>query len=280
MNLLLAYLLGILTAVRSKRNNTSRTDDHAEERTHHADPDRPITIMCIPPSPSDEECANEKKQKRRKTITFWIEILGLLVLVTYAGFTIAIWYTMKRANDIAKIAYQSGQRAYIVYEDMNHTMGVVTNPMGKDTIVFNIEARMQNAGNTPAVDALAVIGASEQEEEITEQEFLGAVPHTLVKQPVASIGPKIPFGCGPVHVADSFADSTERPRYIWGWVLYNDIFPKTKPHVTEFCVPVTRIEKDDIVNYSFTKSTVCTRHNCIDEFCDDYPNLAALAKRH
>src|SRR5271157_2164833 len=51
---------------------------------------------------------------------------------------------MIESNRIAKDAYQSGQRAFIVYEDMDHTMDVVTNPMGKDTIIFSIAAKWQN----------------------------------------------------------------------------------------------------------------------------------------
>lgn len=183
---------------------------------------------------------------------------------------------MIKSNRIAKDAYQSGQRAYIVYEDMIHTMDVVTNPRGKDTIVFSIATKWQNTGNTPAVGAISVVAANEQEEEITEQEFVGSVPEVIVRQPVSAIGPKIPFTSVFMHLPESFADSVEKPRYIWGWVLYRDIFPDTKPHVTEFCYRVTKIEKIDIINYSFEKIRPCTHHNCIDEFCDDYANLAAL----
>ncbi len=106
---------------------------------------------------------------------------------------------MIESNRIAKDAYQSGQRAFIVYEDMTHIMDVVTNPMGEDKIVFTIEAKWQNAGNTPAVRAVSVIAANEQDEEITEQEFIRAIPEVLTRQPVAAIGPKIPFTSGPLH---------------------------------------------------------------------------------
>jgi len=208
------------------------------------------------------------------------EKLAVLVAIGLLIANIFQVCAVKKGNDIAKNAYQSGQRAFIVYEDMTHTMNVITNPMGKDTIVFDIAAKWQNAGNTPAVRAISLIAASEQEEELTEQKFLGTIPEVLAKEPVSAIGPKIPFTSGPMHTDESFADSAGKTRYIWGWVVYSDIFPKTEAHVTEFCYRVTKIEKIDIVNYSFAKTTACTHHNCIDEFCDDYANLAALSPKN
>lgn len=273
----LAIFGGIFAAlVALQRNDASKTV-HPENGADNEHTNSPAQSRLVPnsiPGLPDSDKANESKRRT----PFW-EKLAVLVAIGLLIVNIFQVRAVKKGNDIAKNAYQSGQRAFIVYEDMTHTMDVITNPMGKDTIVFSIAAKWQNAGNTPAVRAISVIAASEQEQEITEEEFLGSIPEVLVRVPVAAIGPKIPITSGPLHADESFADSVEKPRYIWGWVLYRDIFPETEPHVTEFCYSVTKIEKIDIMNYSFEKSRACTHHNCIDEFCDDYANLAALSPK-
>jgi hypothetical protein len=271
----LAIFAGIFAALIALQRNDASKTIHPENGADHECKNSPVQSNLIPnpiPGPPDSNKANESKRRT----PLW-EKLAVLVAIGLLIANIFQVRVVKKGNDIAKNAYQSGQRAFIVYEDMIHTMDVITNPMGKDKIVFSIAAKWQNAGNTPAVGAISVIAASEQEEEITEQEFLGSIPEVLAKQPVSAIGPKIPFTSEAIHAEESFADSVDKPRYIWGWVLYRDIFPKTKPHITEFCYRVTTIEKIDIINYSFAKSRACTHHNCIDDFCDDYANLAALS---
>lgn len=85
--------------------------------------------------------------------------------------------------------------------------------------------------------------------EPTEPEFIGSDKN----YPIGEIGPKSQVGMGPV-IEDSafimgkypftvasvgskefYAFAHSRRIFLWGWVGYRDVFPKTMPHVTEFC---------------------------------------------
>lgn len=250
---------------------------------------QPLTVTIEPSS--KQQYSYQAKQYRLERAGYRLEkkayrtaVWSLIILGLYAGLTLVVAITSiksanaaKQATVIARDAYQTGQRAYIVHKEVTHTVNVVTNPSGKDTFVLEISAKWDNAGNTPAVEAISILAANEQEDEITEREFLGTEPEVLLREPVAAIGPKVPFCSRPARLPETFAtDDPQTPRYVWGWVLYRDIFPATKVHVTEFCYRVTKIEKIDDINYAFD-STVCSRHNCIDEFCEDYGNIAALS---
>ena len=63
--------------------------------------------------------------------------------------------------------------------------------------------------------------------------------------------------------------------YVWGWATYRDTFPKTKRHMTRFCVVLTGAlfdSKDTTI--ATTKSVglineFCPVHNCADEECEE-----------
>ncbi len=69
--------------------------------------------------------------------------------------------------------------------------------------------------------------------------------------------------------------------YLWGWVVYRDVFPDTKPHVTEICQHTSNYQLIaprspwDHPDFKFT-NTYCGHHNCTDEDCEDYADMAAL----
>jgi hypothetical protein len=212
--------LALFTSKCNQSGEAIPPHDNAARKNPSTTAQASLVSNVIPAKP------NENSSNRGKDGTPLWEKLAVLIAIGLLIANIFQVRAVKKGNDIAKNAYQSGQRAFIVYEDMTHTMDVITNPMGKDTIVFDIAAKWQNAGNTPAVRAISLIAASEQEEEITEREFLGSIPEVLVKQPVAAVGPKIPFTSGPMHADEAFADSVEKPRYIWGWVIYRDILSR------------------------------------------------------
>jgi hypothetical protein len=98
------YLLGVLTAIRYKNGNRTNVDTQTNRDAHKSVPDGPISVMCIPPAITDQERANQKKKNRRKSIKFWAEIVGLIVLTFYTAFT----YKIMRANlNAAKSAHDT-----------------------------------------------------------------------------------------------------------------------------------------------------------------------------
>jgi flagellar basal body-associated protein FliL len=57
--------------------------------------------VSFPPPKTDQEQAEDKKKKIRKSVKFWVEILDVVVLMIYTGFTIAIFHSSKKAADAA-----------------------------------------------------------------------------------------------------------------------------------------------------------------------------------
>jgi hypothetical protein len=99
MGFLIAYLLGVLTAVERKKDNGK----HSGADTKKDCPALPITVPVpnVPVAPSDQERANQQKKDCREKWKFRFEVLGIFVLCVYAGFTIAIWYANRKAANAA-----------------------------------------------------------------------------------------------------------------------------------------------------------------------------------
>jgi hypothetical protein len=95
MGVLIAYVLGILTAIQSKYHDGSSNHETSTSQQYKHSPNGPLAVVCIPPTPTKEEETEKKKYKRRKTILYRVKIGSLIVLFIYAGFTILIWCVMK-----------------------------------------------------------------------------------------------------------------------------------------------------------------------------------------
>ena len=120
MGILIAYLLGILSAVQSKNDNR-RPVNNETSKDRKSFP-VPLPVINMPPAPSDQERAKQEKKDSRDKWKFRFEVAGLIVLTVYAGFTIGIWYANKKAGDAAQQAiaianehFQKDQRPYIWY---------------------------------------------------------------------------------------------------------------------------------------------------------------------
>jgi hypothetical protein len=76
--------------------------------------------------------------------------------------------------------------------------------------------------------------------------------------------------------------------YAWGWIVYKDIFPNTPIHVTEFCnhllaTGYTAPDSDNPLPPPVTSNSTittnwesCKKHNCIDQYCEDYDEVVKL----
>jgi len=68
-------------------------------------------------------------------------------------------------------------------------------------------------------------------------------------------------------------------------MVYRDIFPNSRIHVTEFCWKVIEIkwkmsEKGQREGKPHFTGSACSHHNCVDEFCGDYAVLTALSPKN
>lgn len=104
MGILIAYLLGILTASKPKDHHASHNADSSNTPQRQSPSNGPLSVLCTPPTKSEEESAEGKKRKRRETIKFRVELIGAFVLVIYTAFTILMWRANKKSADAAKSA--------------------------------------------------------------------------------------------------------------------------------------------------------------------------------
>jgi hypothetical protein len=116
MGVLVAYLLGILTAIKHEHHDRDSDYNSSRPPKDQPFPNGHLNVTCIPPSPSKEEAAEKKKSKRRKAITFWVQIGSLVVLLVYAGFTILIWCAMRRANELTRKQLEATTAAFLRIE--------------------------------------------------------------------------------------------------------------------------------------------------------------------
>jgi hypothetical protein len=190
------------------------------------------------------------------------------------------------ANELNREGLYSVQRAFIVAgkpTTETPTYNVINGvPQKKPVKMIEFTSHWENVGNTPAIGVVTAVGKVVQADEITEQEFMGtAIDRASAK---SAIGPKAILDSGTLRDGETFlTDNPSVPRFMWGWMVYRDTFPKTKPHVTEWCWKITEIAWELDGNGKHTgkphlTASTCGHHNCIDEFCEDYASITALSQ--
>jgi hypothetical protein len=99
-------------------------------------------------------------------------------------------------------------------------------------------------------------------------------------------GPKQAYEGIPVFVSLADLNSAEQLKrriYIWGWVVYRDIFPGTPAHLSEVCLEVlnpqwTKPSHADPTGDLKINSLPCETHYCYDVDCTDYTKRTKDAK--
>ena len=151
MGFLIAYVLGVLTTMRSKNNDRNNVD--AEANKERKPFPIPLPVLNMPVAPSDEERSRQEKNDSRKKWKFRVEIIGLIVLTVYAGFTIAIWHVSKKSADAAKSAADTAAKQLEMAERpwVSVEMKIVT-PFVFDSIGAGVglQATLKNTGHSPA----------------------------------------------------------------------------------------------------------------------------------
>jgi hypothetical protein len=226
---------------------------------------------------------------------------GLIFIATmiYAVFSIALWKTNDELSQTTRESLDSVQRAFITFDAVAldtypKAVGPGVSGVGRDVWAFT--GRYSNSGTTPAIDKLQYFDCSnELSDEPSEEKFIG----NDADRPIGEVGSKAQKYMGPLLRQSDFIlgpyslsdiGTTEfdkffksRRIFFWGWVGYKDVFwPHSSPHVTEFCVEAKGVEAMVISNGK-TKTLApklhfkeCAQHNCTDEHCKDYENIARL----
>lgn len=144
MGIFIAYLLGIVTAIKTKNHDRDYDSNRSEPNQDHSIPRQILSVVCIPPTPSKEERAQQKKENRQQTRLYRVQVGTLLALCVYTGVTILIWLATKDAT------YQN-QRPWIAgaYWEFPYKFILPTDPCADGHCVG---IYIGNYGLTPAVN--------------------------------------------------------------------------------------------------------------------------------
>jgi hypothetical protein len=94
-------------------------------------------------------------------------------------------------------------------------------------------------------------------------------PTTKDKEAAAILGPQSGIALGGIGITEASIQAVLKgyKMFVFGIIYYNDIFPRTKSHITKFCYQVgaNLSDKNEIVSsFSF-----CDHWNCADDECKD-----------
>jgi hypothetical protein len=106
MNVLIAFLFGILTGVMTKphEQHNSNSTKLANPAQRHGE-SRPVARAALdsPPSIGDQGSGDEQQSKPQEAVKFWVlQVGGFIVLCAYATFTLIIMLASLRAANAAK----------------------------------------------------------------------------------------------------------------------------------------------------------------------------------
>jgi hypothetical protein len=207
---LIAYILGLLTAIRDKNQSRDRSNQTTNTCNCKLLPDGPITVVCIPPPKSDEDKTADKKGNRRKAIKFWVEVSGVFLLLVYTVFTGYQAYLTRKSTNATIEFFRSDERAWIEIEPikpMLFYLGDAHVPRRS----FRYELYPRNVGKTPArnvsmkaqrIGAGETFGTDAHSIENTQDKFLNMqFTDSATGKPINISGPPIPHVLAPNTVA-------------------------------------------------------------------------------
>jgi hypothetical protein len=225
-------------------------------------------------------------------INFFLLVTTIVIAVIYSGQLTEMRKSTKAAQDAANaaesaadIAHESlisTQRAYVTFKEVKVEQTTRTQPSVLEQVGYNVALIWENSGTTPAPLAKQHFRISRLKGEPMGETFFKV---NEKKQPTTTyIGPKATVQTGSVFArADVLPKlitpiTIGTPTYIWGWIVYRDIFSFTKPHVTEVCSVLSEVRitpiSPKINDYGFFFNR-CEHHNCTDDNCEDYNQVIA-----
>jgi hypothetical protein len=154
MNLLIAYLIGILTG--AKKHNQKCSDGKSDSKNEgHSYPHHGVTSVEVrfPESAERERRAYQDKQhstQKQLVIATWCTFAAVLI---YAGITAAIWNANKKSAEAAKDSADATAKQLELTErpwvsiEMKVETGFIFDPNGARV---GLKVTMKNIGHSPA----------------------------------------------------------------------------------------------------------------------------------
>lgn len=210
-------------------------------------------------------------------VQWWLLFTGIIVAIIY-GLQLN---AMLDANKINRQSLESVQRAYLTMRALEPRPVVDEGKLAG----WVVEAAFDNSGSTTAQDVRHSVGTNLLGfDEPDEQGFIG--PNVTSPE---YVGPKAPYSVtSPVPFPENLVPQISKPGwsppadkrriFFWGWAAYRDVFPNTRPHITEFCMRVNGVIERSPQNQGWIMlTTSCRAHNCTDEYCPDYSEVVQKA---
>lgn len=176
---------------------------------------------------------------------------------------------LQKSNDISIAT----QRAFVNFGTITGTK--IVDPIKNRTIAIQLLVVWQNTGTTPTKSATGTSNIQSWRSQLPEGFAYDDV--AKVKPIKAVIGAKGIVSQSLSIDVNDLVDAQQRKAHLfsWGSMVYHDIFDRTPPRLTEYCVEITNVKSTkpdptDPAN-NFTWDLVqCPTHNCYDENCPDY----------
>jgi hypothetical protein len=281
---------------------SQRTTHTKKETTgQHQDPPQIISAeLQIPPSIINEYHSQQKDNNRQDRKRFHIECITLIVIMIYTGIAGYQGCKMrevteaskesalaaKQSAEIARNALTAGQRAFIsVSIDAIPVVDIKTDKIAKWTFI----PVWKNTGETPTrnmknhINIAIFEGPLDSKWDFPDCWSANIAPESRLPTPLGAAPKSNTYG-HPVSVSiDDMMNVIARPKpqwlYMWGWAIYNDVFPNTPVHVTRFAVQiVVHGNPNDKAKISFTYEFLL-KYNCSDEECEHQGYPASWAPR-
>lgn len=255
--------------------------------------DRLNAISIQQQSDSQKSEAFQRKSLYVQWCLFGATAAAFFAAAYYAGIAKQQKGTMERQVEATKEALVSVQRAFIRWNGLSIENLLTRSDKGEEKF-FQITAHWLNSGPTPATEVIQYFSVDELSQEPSKADFFkGKMSFT-----VSVIGSGAGLDSGTVikpqsFIFGDFAGDFSGPKaewktldmarrlFFWGWVGYRDVFPNTKIHAAEFCQQLIDMyfikgAPGTTGNYRYTWSACPSQQrNCVDEYCDDYAEIAA-----
>jgi hypothetical protein len=230
-----------------------------------------------------------------KLMACFTGVIALCTLV-YAFVSYFQLRALLDSNTINRESVQAVQRAFVRWDSFSIRPHVRSGPKGEEQYL-DVLTNWENSGATPATEAIDYYRVDELPGEPDGEIFWGdkGSPHNT-----NYLGPKgrlshsikrpLSFYTGARELgAITSTRELERKIFFWGWIVYRDVFPKTKPHLTEFCHQMVLIGHGITPGQKTSfppprwpdlslQTQTCQEHNCVDQDCTDYTEIMKLTE--
>jgi len=225
-----------------KNNQTPAAGRESHVQTDQSDPNIPRGFCISPSPPTETHCQITCKTEK----SFWdnvktgAEILGIVLLGIYTGYTIKMYYANKEAADAAKSAAETAKDALHISQRAYLTDGASSINFPTKSITIPII----NSGHIPSGALEVVVHETTVNIPVPmtgDIDLRAAIERHWGRYKFQSIPPGWPIAIAiPVpQMSDVYLNSGQQTVILAGFIAYNDGFPGTAEQNWPFCQRTT-----------------------------------------